>query len=230
MHEDIAVSSVAVCINDIRWRDQRKRYIQISTVMTLPEYRHKGLSRYLMEAVLNEWMDKCDAIYLLANDSVIDFYPKFGFEEFKEFQYSKSIYKAIGAYRKLDIEDPNDWNLIIKKYILANPFSEFKVDNLSQFVFHCIQFVSQDIYYIYQYDAVVVVQYENNKLHCYDIFTDANALIDDILSIMAHENTDVVCLGFTPKSKEGYLIEESQEEDTHLFVLKGKENIFKDNK
>lgn len=230
MHEDIAVSSVAVCINDISWQDQQKRYVQISTVMTLPEYRNKGLSRYLMEAVLSEWKDKCDAIYLLANDSVVDFYPKFGFEEFKEFQYSKSIFKANGAYRKLDIEDPDDWNLIIKNYMLVNPFSEFKVDNLSQFVFHCIQFVSKDIYYIDQYDAVAVVQYENNKLNCYDIFTEGNYPIDDILSIMANGNIDTICLGFTPKLKEGYIIEESQEEDTHLFVLKGNENIFKDYK
>ena len=119
--------------------------------MTLPEYRNKGLNRYLMEAVLSEWKDKCDAIYLLANDSVVDFYPKFGFEEFKEFQYSKSIFKANGAYRKLDMEDSDDWKLIIKNYMLANPFSEFIVDNLSQFV-------SKDIYYIDQYDAVVVCQ------------------------------------------------------------------------
>lgn len=230
MHEDIAVSSVAVCVNDISWQDRQKRYVQISTVMTLPEYRNKGLNRYLMEAVLSEWKDNCDAIYLLANDSVVDFYPKFGFEEFKEFQYSKSIFKAKGAYRKLDIEDPADWSLIIEKYKLGNPFSQFKVDNLSQFVFHCIQFISKDIYYIRQYDAVVVARFENNRLYCYDIFTDGNYRMDDILSIIANENTDYICLGFTPKSKEGYIIEESQEEDTHLFVLKCKENIFKDYK
>lgn len=230
MYEDIAVSSVAVCINDISWQDQRKRYVQISTVMTLPEYRNKGLNRYLMEAVLSEWKDKCDAIYLLANDSVVNFYPRFGFEEFKEFQYSKSIIESTGIYRQLDIEDPNDWSLIIKKYMLANPFSELKVDNISQFVFHCIQFFSKDIYYIDKYDAVVVVQFENDRLNCYDIFTGGNFRIDDILNIMANESTKIAYLGFTPKSKEAYIIEESQEEDTHLFVLKCKENIFKDNR
>ena len=230
LHEDMAVSSVAVCINDISWQDQQKRYVQISTVMTLPEYRNKGLNRYLMEAVLSEWKDNCDAIYLLANDSVVDFYPKFGFEEFKEFQYSKSIINANGTYRKLDIEDPDDWSLIIKNYKLGNPFSQFKVDNLSQFVFHCIQFMSKDIYYIKQYDAVVVARFENNRLYCYDIFTNGNYRMDVILSIIANENTDIICLGFTPKSKEGYVIDESQEEDTHLFVLKSKVNIFKDYK
>ena len=230
MYEDTAVSSVAVCINDISWQDQRKRYVQISTVMTLPEYRNKGLNRYLMERILNEWVDKCDAIYLLSNDSVVDFYPIFGFDEYKEFQYSKPILKVPGAYRKLDIEDPEDWNLIIKSYIRGNPFSELKVDNLSQFVFHCIQFRMNDVYYIEQYDAVAVVKYDNKRLNCNDVFADADLQLDDILGIMANENTDHVCLGFSPKLKAGYIIEESQEEDNHLFVLKGKENIFKDNK
>ena len=230
IYEDTAVSSVAVCINDIIRNGQRKRYVQISTVMTLPEYRNKGLNRYLMERVLNDWVDKCDAVYLLSNDSVVDFYPIFGFEEYKEFQYSKPILKIPGAYRKLDIEVPEDWNLIIKSYKRGNPFTELKVDNLSQFVFHCIQFRMNDIYYIEQYDAVAVVKYDNNRLICYDVFADANLQLDDILGIMANDNTDYVCLGFTPELKAGCIVEESQEEDNHLFVLKGKENIFKDNK
>jgi PhnB protein len=33
---------------------------------------------------------------------VVDYYPKFGFEEFTEFQYSKTIIKTKGAFRKLD--------------------------------------------------------------------------------------------------------------------------------
>ncbi len=230
IYEDTAVSSVAVCINDIIRKGKRKRYVQISTVMTLPEYRNKGLNRYLMERVLNDWVDKCDAVYLLSNDSVVDFYPIFGFEEYKEFQYSKPILKIPGAYRKLDIEVPEDWNLIIKSYKRGNPFSELKVDNLSQFVFHCLQFRVNDIYYIEQYDAVAVVKYDNNRLNCYDVFADANLQLDDILGIMANDNTDCVCLGFTPELKAGFIVEESQEEDNHLFVLKGKENIFKDNK
>jgi len=230
MHGDIAVSSVAVCINDINWQSRKKRYVQISTVMTLPEYRNKGLNRYLMETILSEWKDKCDAIYLLANDSVVNFYPKFGFEEFKEFQYSKPIHKTNSIYKKLDIENSEDWNLIIEKYKLSNPFTKLKVDNLSQFIFHCIQFMSNDIYYIRQYDAVVIMRYDGGNLICYDIFTDCNCQIDDILGAMASDKSRTAILGFTPKSTDNWSVEENPEEDNHLFVLKGKENVYKDNK
>ena len=230
MEADKVVSSVAVCINDISLYSQRKRHVQISTVMTLPEFRNKGLNRFLMETILSEWVDKCDAIYLLANDSVVNLYPKFNFEEFKEFQFSKSISKTNGAFRKLNIEDPNDWNLILEKYKFGNPFSEINVDNLDLFVFHCLHSFSKDIYFLEKYDAVVIVQFENDKLICYDIFSDGEFPLDEILSIMANTNTKIATLGFTPKWAEDYVIEESQELDTHLFVLTGKDNIFKNKK
>jgi predicted GNAT family N-acyltransferase len=229
MHEDMVISGAAVCINDISWFEERKRYVQISTVMTLPEYRNNGLGRYLMEAVLNDWKDKCDAIYLLANDAVVNFYPQFGFEAFKEFQYSKPVSKSNGIYRKLDIDNPDDWHLLIEKYMLGNPFSALTVENKSQFIFHCIRSFSKDVYYVDKYDAVAIFRFEGDNLTCYDIFTDGNFRLDDLLNIIATESTKVIYLGFTPKLKEGYIIEESREPDTHLFVLKGKENIFKDN-
>ena len=230
MHKEKVISSVAVCINDIVWMNQRKRYLQISTVMTLPEYRNKGFNRFLMDAVISEWNDKCDSIYLLANDSVVNFYPKFDFEKFYEYQYSKSIINSDGVYRRLDIEDPDDWRLILKKYLFGNPFSEITVDNKSLFIFHCLNSFSKNIYYIEKYDAVVIVKFENNILNCYDIFTDNNIQLDAIISVMADKSTKVTRLGFTPKSKEHYSNEILLEPDTHLFVLKGKENIFNDNR
>lgn len=68
--------------------------------MTDCEYRNKGISRKLMDKVLQDWKDKCDAIYLYANDSVLDFYPKFGFIKAKEYQYSKNIVPTIGQDKK----------------------------------------------------------------------------------------------------------------------------------
>ena len=75
-----------------------------------------------------------------------------------------------------------------------------------------------------------MAKYDNNQLNCYDVFANGMTQMDNILSIMANEDTDTVCLGFTPISKEGYIVEKSKEEDTRLFVQRGKENIFKENR
>ena len=59
--------------------------------MTDPKYRGKGYSRILMEAIMKEYEGKVDGIYLYANDSVLDFYPRFGFTKRDEYQYVKQI-------------------------------------------------------------------------------------------------------------------------------------------
>lgn len=224
------IASVAVCINDISRLGQDMRYVQVSTVATEPDYRNKGLSRFLMDAVLDEWRDKCDAIYLLANDTVVDFYPKFGFEVCHEFQYSRNIQPTAGAYRKLDRENPADWRLILEKYELGNPFSEVCVMNRSLFIFHCLHGFSDQLYYLPEVDALAIVAFEKDYLICKDVFTNADVSLEQVLAIIANENTNLVHLGFTPKSKEGFNCEVLQEPDTHLFVLQGKLNIFKEAK
>ena len=226
---DMAVSSIAVCVNDITGENETKRYVQLSTVMTLPRYRNKGLNRWLMEHVLQEWDEKCDAIYLLANDSVVDFYPKFRFEKFTEYDFTMPIANAKGEYRKLNINNPDDFNLIKRHYELSNPFSRLNVQNFGFFMFHCLYSHAKHIYYIEQYDAVIIAEHNENKIICYEILAPSHAQLSDLLGVLAKKNTEVAVLGFTPKTTENCLVAKSQEKDTHLFVLAGKENVFKGN-
>jgi len=226
---NLAVSSVGVCINDVERNGKIKRYVQISTVMTLPEYRAKGLNRRLMEYVPNEWKDKCDAVYLLANDSVVNFYPKFGFEEHTEYDFIIQAQKTKGEYIKLDLNKKDDLELLIKKYNASNPFAELKVKNFSQFMFHCLYFLSDNIYYIEKYDAIVIIEQKEEKWICYDILTDFDYRLSEILGIIVNDSKPVY-LGFTPKMLEDCHIQKSDENNNHLFVLKGKENVWENNK
>lgn len=87
IYENKVVANVSVNIIDFLVLGEKKRYIQLGTVMTDKDYRNQGLCRKLMGIVLEEWENKCDMIYLFANDSVLDFYPKFGFVKSNEYQY-----------------------------------------------------------------------------------------------------------------------------------------------
>ena len=143
---DIAIASVGVSISEMKWKNELKHCTQISTVMTEPEYRGKGLSRWLMELVLKEWEEKSDFIYLYANDSVVDFYPKFGFEKTTEYRYSMPISQKIVTFRKLDVTISDDVHLIAEKYRLSNPFSSLTMENnLNLLMFHCITFLHDNI-------------------------------------------------------------------------------------
>jgi GNAT superfamily N-acetyltransferase len=227
---DVVVSNVSVNIINTRWRNQAKRYIQLGTVMTDEKYRSKSLSRWLMEKVLKDWKDKSDAVYLFANDSVLDFYPKFGFEKALEYQCQKTVKKKDGTVEKLDMSLARDRLLLLDAYKFSNPFSTLQMEsNNGLLMFYCSQFMRENLYYINQYKAVVIAEYDNDKLVCYDIFCQSNCDMDDILCTMADQNTKKAILGFIPKQIENYEIAELHEDDTTLFVLRGKENLFAEN-
>jgi len=81
------VSNVSVNIMHFDICGAKKNYIQLGTVMTDSSYCGKGLNRYIMENILEEYKGNTDGIYLFANDTVLDYYPKFGFVPSKEYEY-----------------------------------------------------------------------------------------------------------------------------------------------
>ncbi|MDD2956547.1 MAG: GNAT family N-acetyltransferase [Oscillospiraceae bacterium] len=68
-----------------------RKAVQLGTVMTRPDRRRQGLSRKLMEHVLAYWQAKVDFIFLLANSTVLDFYPRFGFRRIPEICYTLKV-------------------------------------------------------------------------------------------------------------------------------------------
>lgn len=58
-----------------------RRYIQLGTVMTHPDYRHKGLASSLMRYVMSIYEPAWDGIYLFGDLGALDFYRQLGFLE-----------------------------------------------------------------------------------------------------------------------------------------------------
>ena len=175
-----AVSNVSVNRMEVAWQGKVRNYIQLGTVMTDPEYRKQGLSRYLIEEVLKEWNDKADAIFLFANESVLDFYPRFGFERQVQYQYSIMPVKTQGTtaensrqqggekphIEKLDTENPKHLEILEKCYQKGNPFSKLQtVNGFGLLMFYCSSFFKECIYYIPKMDAVMIAEKEAETLY-----------------------------------------------------------------
>lgn len=225
------LANIFVNIFHISVHHEKKRYVQLGTIMTDSEYRNKGLSRFLMGEVLNDWQNNCDALFLYANNAVVDFYPKFGFREEQEYQYSLPISKVTGNMRKLDIENDGDKKLLFEKCRFPNPFSSIKMlDSADLIMFHCIMFQKNNIYYVPKYDAVVVAEQDGEILFCLDIFCEEGNNFNDIVSIVANGNCNKTVLGFTPKDTCDYKVTLLKEDDTHLFVMQNKDSIFQRSK
>lgn len=230
INKGIVVANASVNIMHVNYRGEKKLFIQIGTVMTDERYRKKGLSRWLIEKILDDWSGKCDAVYLYANDTVLDFYPRFGFVKKQEFQATAAVVSKKTEIRKLDMDSASDRNLLYKKYALLNPFSYLTVENNSGLLmFYCSQFMKENVYYIPKYDLAAVVEYDSDNMICYDVFGKSEVDLQEILSVLANKNTQAAMLGFTPKDKDKFSYKKANKEDTTLFWLSDKENIFCDN-
>ncbi len=232
MYNDKIVSNVSVNLMEFMVLNQKRKFIQIGTVMTDPKHRNQGLSKILIEKVLEEWKDNCDLIYLFANDSVLDFYPKFGFKPIKEYECSKLIKSKKDVYGvlKLDMSTKANQHFIYEKIIESVSFSKISMlNNPSLIMFNYSCFMNDDVYYIKALETIAIAEYNDNVFFLKDIFCEDDISIDEVIEALGTNKINKVTLGFTPKNTTSYEEAVFKSEDT-LFILDDKHEIFKNMK
>lgn len=230
-HGDKAIANVSVNRMEVLWKGQVRRYIQLGTVMTDTEYRNQGISRYLLEEVLKDWRGQCDAMFLFANKNVLDFYPKFGFEKEKQYRFCTPMDRPLEAGIKLHMDSARDRELLKTYYEKTNPFSRMQViHNYGLLMFYCMSPLKDCVFYSRQHDAVVIAEQDGEHFVCYDVYCDGGRKLQDVLSSVAAAGTKTVNLGFAPMDREGFEPELVVDEEDTLFVLRGGENIFRNEK
>lgn len=133
----------------------------------ISDYRIQGLCRYLMGEVLKDWKDNCGGMFLFANEHVLDFYPKFGFERQVQYGCSQTVEGGMGTARRLEIEQPQDMQLLQRCYEKGNPFSKLQVVNgFGLLMFYCGSFLKNSIYYVKEQDAVSVQVHGGKDRRC----------------------------------------------------------------
>lgn len=226
---DTVVANASVSIIDTLWQGEPRRYIQLGTVMTDPAWRGQGLSKALMERILADWLPRCDAMYLYANDSVLDFYPRFGFVRAQEYGGAISVMPAKARATKLDMGSGADIALLRAHYAMSNPFSALPMlDNWGLVMFYCGSFLRDCVYYVGAHDAVVVAAWDEGALTVYDVFCGAGPALADIVgALLAEEDgAQPVKLGFALKGAPEDILSPIMEEDSTMFVHSTGENIF----
>jgi len=228
LHNDKVVSNVSINKIEFDIEDGRKSGIQIGTVITDEKYRNRGLNKYLMEKIMHEWKERADFVYLFANDSVLNFYPKFNFKVVKEYQHSKTIDKhsATSAWKKLNMEDPADVAFFVERIKASIPIAKISMrNNVSLIMFYCNWFKKNSIYYIEEHDAIVIADFNNDTVYLDDIFSVNPINIDNVIHSISNKSIRRVILGFTPLNDEGFEKHLLKGTDT-LFMLKDKFEFF----
>lgn len=203
---DKVVANVSVNVLNLVIDSERKSAIQIGTVMTHPEYRKRGLSANLMNKVLEEYENKYDFMYLFANQTVLDFYPKFGFKSVEEYQFSMKFSSSQSIdteIRKLNGNSSEDINFIFNFASNRVPVSHlFGTENSQELLmFYCINVFIYDIYYLEREDVIVIFKKEDKKIDIFDIISRTEINIDDILSNITDKDINKIVFHFTPDYK-----------------------------
>ncbi|MFC9712456.1 GNAT family N-acetyltransferase [Paenibacillus sp. NPDC056933] len=205
---DQVIANVSVNILELIIQGEKKKAIQIGTVMTHPDYQGKGLSTRLMNKVLEEYENKYDCMYLFANESVLDFYPKFGFKPVEEHLFSMN-YTAkkspeAANIQKLDVTNAADLRLIHRFSLERLPVSQhFATDHVQGiFMFYCLNVFSDDIYYLENENVIVIYKKEKHHIDLFDVISLNTIHMTDILHQIADEDMQEIIFHFTPDATD----------------------------
>ncbi|MBE6949838.1 MAG: GNAT family N-acetyltransferase [Ruminococcaceae bacterium] len=211
-------ANVSVNRTDLMIGGKRYKILQLGTVMTAPEHRGRGYGREIMEYIDREYAD-VDGIYLFGNDSVVDYYPKFGFRPGREMEYRKAVSQT-GENKAVQVRmnGPAGWSRLAE----AMGKSTFRegcrmVDNPGLIFFYVSQFMQEAVWHLPELDAWAVAELEDGTLTLHNVFADASVTVDDVVEAFGTEVKDVV-LGFAPEHTDGWELRELREEDCHFFV------------
>lgn len=219
LSENKIIANVSVNVMDFIFNGEEKHYIQLGTVMTEEGYRNRGLIRRLINEIEKDYADKTDGFYLFANDSVLNFYPKFGYEKAVEYQYRKEVrVQEPKSVIQIPMKDKNDWRILEKAIKSSVPNSRFEMaDNIGLVMFYITKFMQENVYYSNQHDAYIIAEVEDDKLFIHNIFAKEKVELNEIINAFG-KNIKCVILGFTPFDEQTYSVQEVKEKETTLFV------------
>ncbi|MFD3157982.1 GNAT family N-acetyltransferase [Haloimpatiens sp. FM7330] len=222
---DKVISNISVNKLEIMWKGQKKKAVQIGTVMTHPDYRKKGLVSSLMKIVLDEYEKDVDFIYLFAADNALSLYLKFGFKPEIESTFSMELNvdkDPDTKLRKLDFSNKEDLNLIRKLASERTYISQkLGVKNDEHLIlFYCLYVFSDNIYYLEEENTIVIFSIEDNELNLYDVLSKNSINIESIILKIASSKVKKVNFNFTPDLKFMKLEIKDLQKDDYTFLVK----------
>jgi Predicted acetyltransferase len=194
--------------------------VQLGTVMTAPEHRKKGLAAALMRRTIADCEKSGAFVYLFANDTVLDFYPKFGFRKRGEFVFSGKGTSGGGGLRRLNLADDGDYRLLCGLSQHRRPVSQaLGVCNHGIFLFNCLYGFQDKIYYSKNCDAAIIFEHYQNRLDIYDIICKEAIPARELIGQLPA--CDEIRLLFTPDNGALFTAQPKTGADTTLFIRPG---------
>ncbi|EHT9919471.1 GNAT family N-acetyltransferase [Listeria monocytogenes] len=210
------ISNVSINKMNLIYQGENYSALQIGTVMTHPNYRGQGLAKNLLNHVIAKYEDQYDFLYLFANDTVLDFYPKFGFERIEESSFTVdacNLKKRASKLKKLNPDNKTDFQLISrivsKRASLSNILDVKESEDL--LMFYVLIALKNELYYLEKLDVIVLMEQEGTDLYVLDILSTKKLDVVEVLSYLSTKKIETIHLLFTPEKSKyidaAYIIE-----------------------
>lgn len=225
---DEVVANIGVSETTLVVGGQRVLAWQLGGVGVLPEYRNKGLARTLMDCVLSQANELERRVFLFANDTALDLYPRFGFRRLRESIFRARAPVAVpilpmsGArMRRLDLAAAADRALLQKLSTTAAPLcNHFSViDYYSSLLWHGCNDKRDSFYYAPKCEAILVASQQGCELFLLDIIAPAHFDARPCVEQLADGTLNAIEFGFAPHDWWPGEIEVLQDPRSELFVL-----------
>ncbi|WP_367898048.1 GNAT family N-acetyltransferase [Leptospira sp. WS58.C1] len=199
------LSNVSVMEMDVLLLGDRRSAIQLGAVGTLPDYRKQGLSAKLIRTVLEKYSNSL--VFLFANDSVTDFYPKFGFRKVEEIWFRAAYPESIlgkGKKKHYRILNPNfaqDVEILKRISSFSLPTTEIfgAMGYGSILLFYFLAGESFQFLYDDSENSILVIGREDKTLWIYDVLCDRRPDLEKLLASLGIPEAAEIRFGFSPE-------------------------------
>ncbi|MCL2421887.1 MAG: GNAT family N-acetyltransferase [Defluviitaleaceae bacterium] len=196
IEEGKMLSNVCIYKTEMLVQGQRAQALSFGAVGTRKCAKGKGLSRLLMEHVLS--LHPNTPAYLFANESVLDFYPRFGFRPVQTYKpvITAKINNDPAKAIKLDEDDEIVTKAISERAVFSNLVDCLNTAPIQ--MFHMLLEYAEDIYYLPAHDAVVIAQQEGSELFIADVMAKKPIDFETLKAALPFESVDTIEFGFSP--------------------------------
>lgn len=223
---DKVVANVSVSRMDIICQGDPIRAIQVGAVMTHPDYRGRGLAAGLMNAALDHYAGSYDLAFLFGNETVLQFYPRFGFQRTKQNQFSAQVGqldRRPGSSRKLDLSNSDDLGTLLRLTSQRIPVSQTlgATNDQGLLMFYCTNVHRDNVHYLPDADVAVIFRQTDDVLHLLDVISAKPFDLDSIIRAILPAGIATIKFHFTPEGTSLNVLCEDWQSEDGLFILPG---------
>jgi GNAT superfamily N-acetyltransferase len=190
------LANVCIFKADMRVSGQPVRVHQFGAVATRKNERGKGLSRKLMNHVLDIYPNT--PAFLAANDSVLDFYPPFGFRRVQTYlpALDVAINNGENTAEKCNIDDARVQHALYGQRVYSRLLDVTNMQSVE--IFNMIMGEGYPLFYLPACGAVVVAYQMGTTLHLKNVLSPQPLAFDELAKQLPFHGITRVEFGFNP--------------------------------